>query len=87
MNKNPLDEIFTNETDVDPVLLRDILRPFIKINAEQNIVIFTEKALSLSIPDKLLLFLLAKKAQKFKAIDYLMKPINRDKLTKAIQKL
>lgn len=67
MNKDPLGDIFTDEQEVDPKLLADILRPFVKINPEKKIVIFTtEVGTALPISDKVLLFLVARKALKFK---------------------
>lgn len=67
MSKDPLDDIFTNEQEVDPNLLAGILKPFVKINPEKKIVIFTTKAgVALPISSKILLFLIARKALKFK---------------------
>lgn len=67
MNKDPLDDIFTSEQEVDPKLLADILRPFVKINPEMKLVIFKpEDGTTLPIPHKVLLFLIARKALKFK---------------------
>lgn len=66
MTNDPLDDIFTNEQEVDPKMLAEILRPFVKINVESNAVIFTEEGFSLPVTHKVLLFLVVRKALKFR---------------------
>lgn len=66
MNNDPLEEIFTSEKQLDPEVLASILKPFVKINVETNSVFFTDAGSSLSLNYQLLLFLIARKALKFK---------------------
>ena len=63
---DPLDKIFTSEREVDPQVLADILFPYIKINAEDNSIYLTDLGNTLPVNNKLLVFLLARKALKLK---------------------
>ncbi len=66
MTTDPLNDLFTSEQEIDPKILADILRPFVKINIENNTTFFTEEGTGLSITHKVLLFLVARKVLKFK---------------------
>lgn len=62
-----LDEIFTDEKEIDVELLGAILKGLVKINSETNTVFFTSDFQErLTLTDKILLFLLSRKALKIK---------------------
>lgn len=63
---DPLEEIFTNEKEIDPQVLADILKPYVRINVDTNAIFYTDSGLSLQILNKIVLFLVARKALKFK---------------------
>lgn len=63
---DPLEEIFTNEKEIDPQLLVYILKPYVRINVDTNAVFYTDSGSSLQILNKIILFLVARKALKFK---------------------
>lgn len=65
--KDALDEIFTDKKEVNADLLASILKGFVKINTETNTIIFPPEIVTkLSLKDRLLLFLVSRKALKFK---------------------
>lgn len=61
MNKEPFDELFTKADEVDPAELVSLLKPYVRINEESNLIFFTDEGYCLSLTDKIALFLLAKK--------------------------
>lgn len=63
---DPLDKIFTTDKEVDLQALSDILFPYIKINSEDNSIFFTDLGNNLSVNNKLIIYLLARKALKLK---------------------
>ncbi len=63
ISNNPLEELYTDSNNhVDPKMLLEILRPFIRINRESKKVIFTTNGIKLTSNNKILVFLLTKKA-------------------------
>jgi len=61
-NKNVLKKLFTNKEEIDPEELYTLLDPYIKINEDNKNIIFLDKAHKTSLKEKILLFLLGKKA-------------------------
>lgn len=63
---DPLDQIFTNEKEIDPQLLADMLKPYLKISTDNNAMIYTDLGSDLPLSSKIILFLLVRKALKFR---------------------
>ena len=63
---DPLDKIFTTESEINPKILAEILGLFVRINSEDQSIFFTSEGTSLPTRNKLLLFLIAKKALKYR---------------------
>jgi hypothetical protein len=59
---NPLEELYTDNRQVDTANLLSILKPFIRLHKETGTVIFTPLGISLSANKKIVLLFLAKKA-------------------------
>ena len=60
---NPLDELFTDaRSQIDPASIAAILKPFLRINKENKRVIFTPKGMNITANNKIILFVLARKA-------------------------
>ena len=57
-----LKQLFTDDNDIDTNDLFGILSPFIKINKSDKSIIFLDSTFKSSLKDKIVLFLLAKKA-------------------------
>lgn len=61
-NSNPLDELFTNSSSqIEPVVLAGILKPFLRINSERKQVLFTPTGMNITANNKIILFILARK--------------------------
>jgi len=61
--QNPLDELYTNsKSQVEPAALAAILKPFLRINRENMTLLFTPAGMKLTANNKIILFLLARKA-------------------------
>lgn len=58
---NAFEKIFTDQKAVDPEELCAILEPFVRINRETLEIFFTDEGHSLTVPKRIVLFLLAKK--------------------------
>jgi DNA-binding transcriptional ArsR family regulator len=63
-----LDKIFTNQKDINPEILAELLEPYIRINVEDNSTFLIEGGINLPVHEKLLLFLLARKVLKIKEL-------------------
>jgi len=60
---NPLDELFTDaKSQIDPTSLAAILKPFLRINKENKRIIFTPLGMDITANNKIILFVLARKA-------------------------
>ena len=59
---NPLEELYTDNSQIDMASLLSILKPFIRLHRETGAVIFTPLGISLSANKKIVLLFLAKKA-------------------------
>ena len=60
---NPLDELFTDaKSQINPASLSAVLKPFLRINKENKRVIFTPKGMNITANNKIILFVLARKA-------------------------
>ncbi|MFH0772938.1 MAG: helix-turn-helix domain-containing protein [bacterium] len=66
MNTDPLDDIFTSDSEIDPQLLAEILKSYVKINTDTNMIFYTDDGLELPLIDKITLFFVARKALKYK---------------------
>ena len=64
---DPLDKLFTNEKEIDLQVLSDILFPHVRINTEDNSIFFTDLGNELSVVNRLIIYLLARKALKLKS--------------------
>lgn len=60
-NKNKLEDLFTDNDEVDSGDLFSLLNPFIKIRNEDGRILFSEEGHRLPVKSKILLFLLGKK--------------------------
>lgn len=69
-----LKQLFTDDNDINANELFDLLSPFIKINKSDKSIIFLDPALKHSLKNKIILFLLAKKAL------FLLKEIETDRV-------
>ncbi|MEK7546938.1 MAG: hypothetical protein AAB536_02050 [Patescibacteria group bacterium] len=69
-----LKKLFTDENDVNASELFDILSPFIKINKTNKTIIFLDTAHSQPLKNKVIIFLLAKKAL------FLLKEVESDRV-------
>ncbi|MAQ77342.1 hypothetical protein CL684_02350 [Candidatus Campbellbacteria bacterium] len=58
---NILEQLLTDDNDINEKELLDILSPFIKINNSNQDIIFLDSTLDFNLKSKLLLFLLGKK--------------------------
>jgi len=58
----PLKKLYTDDNDIDAGALFDLLSPFVKINKTSKNIIFLDDAHNQPVKNKILLFLLAKKA-------------------------
>lgn len=63
---DPLDDIFTSDSEINPQLLAEILKPFVKINTDNNLIFYTDDGLKLSLLNRIVLFFVARKALKFR---------------------
>ena len=70
---NPLDELFTDSgSQTDPEELAMILKPFLRIHRDSGRVLFTTEGMKISANNRIILFILARKAmymQKIKELD------------------
>ena len=57
-----LEQLFTDDKDINANELFNLLSPFIKINKDDKNIFFLDSALNHSLKNKILLFLLGKKA-------------------------
>jgi len=64
MTQNSFERLFTNQKAIDPAELTAILEPFVRINRETLEIFFTDKGHCLKVPQRVILFLLAKKVLK-----------------------
>ncbi len=61
--QNPLDELYTDsKSQIEPAALAAILKPFLRINRENKTLLFTPAGIKLTANNKIILFLLARKA-------------------------
>jgi hypothetical protein len=60
---NPLDELFTDaNSQINPASLAAVLKPFLRINKENKRIIFTPHGMNITANNKIILFVLARKA-------------------------
>lgn len=64
MQEEPFEKIFTDQKAVDPKELTAILESFVRINSETLEIFFTDEGYKLTVPQRIILFLLAKKVLK-----------------------
>ena len=66
---NPLDELFTETaSQVDPASIAATLKPFLRINRETNHILFTQKGMRVNANNKIILFILARKAMHMQGV-------------------
>lgn len=66
---NPLDELFTDsKSQIEPAAITKILKPFLRINRENNRVLFTPEGMKITASNKITLFILACKAMHMQGV-------------------
>ncbi len=65
---NQLDELFVSGKEVDQELVANILSPFLKIDRDSCAIVPNEQWLELNNELKIILFLVARKAMKFRGL-------------------
>jgi len=63
VNSSPLEELLVSKSELDENLLKDVLKPFIKIENETGEYIFTPKFSDLTLRQKIIVILLGQKAK------------------------
>ena len=66
---SPLNELFTDsKSQIEPSALAAVLKPFLRINRENKTLLFTPLGMKLKANNKIILFLLARKAMHFQGL-------------------
>lgn len=66
---NPLDELFTDSgSQIEPSSIAAVLKPFLRINRENKRVLFTPDGMKVTANNKIILFILARKAMHMQAV-------------------
>jgi hypothetical protein len=61
-DNNPLEELFTDAgSQIDPASLVVLLKPFLRINRENQRILFTPPGMTITANNKIILFILARK--------------------------
>jgi predicted transcriptional regulator len=74
MEQDPLSSLIVKKQELDRKLLAEVLAPYVRLDQESGIIMQTPEFISLTNADKILVFLLARKAAK--TLNLLSEPEN-----------